>query len=299
MTIKTMIKDKFLQLSAADYTDRGTRRPLNEDTVFHQTNHLSDGRTAGLYLICDGMGGLNAGNVASQLASNKIVAEMAGLFYPNQWVAADNERTQPAFCTLTHQLKKAVEEANRELFIYSQQKSEFAGKMGTTVTAALVYGNWLHIAHVGDSRAYLWRDGTLKQLTRDHSMAVQLLEAGLLDPAKSFKHPTRNRLLKAVGVEKQVTVDVCTQELRTGDKILLCSDGLWQAFPDETKLQQWLDSPTEPAELVRQLGAEARERDGSDNISAVLITVDEMYSWDLPLVKAVAHFIREDLALAR
>ncbi|MCB0167346.1 MAG: serine/threonine-protein phosphatase [Anaerolineae bacterium] len=299
MTTKSLVKDKFLQLNAADYTDRGKRRAVNEDTVFHQTNHLNDGRSAGLYLICDGMGGLNGGDVASQMVTNKMVAELADLFYPTSWVSADEQRTEPAFCTLTRHLEKAVEAANRELYSYSQEKLEFARRMGTTVTVALIYGKWLHIAHVGDSRAYLLRAGQLTPLTRDHSMAVELLNAGLLDPAKSFKHPTRNKLLRAVGVEENVKVDVCTQEIQAGDKILLCSDGLWQAFPDETDLEKWLDSPTDPAELVRQLGAEARERDGSDNISAVLITIDEMYSWDLPIVRAVAQIIRDDLAVAR
>lgn len=299
MTNKSIIKEKFLQLNAADYTDRGKRRTLNEDTVFHQTNHLSDGRSTGLYLICDGMGGLNAGDVASQLVTNRMVAELTGLFYPTPWVSDNHQRTEPTFCTLTRQLKQAVEAANQELFQYSQKSLEFARRMGTTVTAALIYGKWLHIAHVGDSRAYLWRAGQLTQLTRDHSMAMKLLDAGLLDPAKSFKHPTRNKLLRAVGIDEKVKVDVCTQELRAGDKILLCSDGLWQAFPEEIDLKNWLESPVEPAELVRQIGAEAKERDGSDNISAVLIAIEEMYSWDLPVVRAVAQLIREDLALAR
>ncbi|MCB9077243.1 MAG: serine/threonine-protein phosphatase [Anaerolineaceae bacterium] len=298
MTIKSMTKDKVLQLSAADYTDRGKRRTLNEDTVFHQTSHLTDRRNAGLYLICDGMGGLNAGDVASQLVTNTIVAELAGLFYSNQWVSAKHDRTEPAFCTLTRQLERAVEIANQELYHFSQEKLAVASRMGTTATAALIYGQWLHIAHVGDSRAYLWRAGQLTQLTRDHSMAVQLLDAGLLDPAKAFKHPTRNRLLRAVGVDEKVAVDVTTQELQPGDKLLLCSDGLWQAFPDETELKNWLDSSLEPAELVRQLGAEARERDGSDNISAVLVSIDETYSWNSPFVKAMAHLMRDELAVA-
>ncbi|MCB0198101.1 MAG: hypothetical protein KDJ65_39530, partial [Anaerolineae bacterium] len=93
MTGNHIEKDKRLHISAADHTDRGTRRTLNEDTVFDQTNPLSDGRSAGLYLVCDGMGGLNAGDIASQRSANRIVAELADIFYSHQWTSADKDRT--------------------------------------------------------------------------------------------------------------------------------------------------------------------------------------------------------------
>lgn len=298
MTGNHIEKDKRLHISAADHTDRGTRRTLNEDTVFHQTNPLSDGRSAGLYLVCDGMGGLNAGDIASQRSANRIVAELADIFYSHQWTSADKDRTEPAFCTLNSRLEQALKAANQEVYTYSQEKLEEGTRMGTTATAALVYGKWLHIAHVGDSRAYLWRAGKLTQLTRDHSMAVRLISEGLLDPSKSNKHPTRNMLLRAVGVEKDLTVDSCTEELQPGDKVLLCTDGLWQAFPNESDLTEWIGSAEEPAELVRQLVNEAKERDGSDNISAVLITIDETYSWDIPIIRAVANLLRDDFTVA-
>ncbi|MCB0197788.1 MAG: serine/threonine-protein phosphatase [Anaerolineae bacterium] len=299
MTRSHVEKDKVLHFSAADHTDRGTRRTLNEDTVFHQTNPLGDDRSAGLYLVCDGMGGLNAGDIASQRTANRLVAELADIFYPNHWIPADDDRTEPAFCTLSGRLEQAVKAANQEVYTYSKEELEEGTHMGTTATVALIYGRWLHIAHVGDSRAYLWRAGKLTQITRDHSMAVRLISEGLLDPAKSNKHPTRNMLLRAVGVEENITVDVCTKELQPGDKILLlCTDGLWQAFPNESDLTEWIGSAEEPAELVRQLVNEAKERDGSDNISAVLITIDETYSWDIPIIRAVANLLRDDFTVA-
>jgi serine/threonine protein phosphatase PrpC len=151
---------------------------------------------------------------------------------------------------------------------------------------ALIYGNRAHIANVGDSRTYVWRRGQLTQITRDHSLAALLAERGQIDKTAIADHPRSNVLYQALGIHEKVDVDLFEWDLQPGDKLLLCSDGLWRAFPDTAELARWLDSTAAPDDLCQRLVAEANRRDGSDNISAVVVLV-------------IAHGSAEEAARAR
>jgi protein phosphatase len=131
------------------------------------------------------------------------------------------------------------------------------------------------IANVGDSRAYAWRNHELTQLTQDHSLAAKLAEAGMIEEEEVADHPRSNVVLRALGIEDEVEVDFFEWRPQPGDKLLLCSDGLWNAFPDADELGQWLSSDAAPADLCQHLVNEANRRDGSDNISAIVIGVNE------------------------
>jgi protein phosphatase len=138
-----------------------------------------------------------------------------------------------------------------------------------------MYGELVHLANIGDGRAYAWRAGELIRITQDHSLAAELARQGLIEDTQIAGHARSNVLTRAVGIKDTVEVDVFDWVLQPGDKLLLCSDGLWKAFPDGQVLAQLLASPRTSAELCQQLVTQAKERDGSDNISAVLITVNE------------------------
>ena len=149
--------------------------------------------------------------------------------------------------------------------------------MGTTVTLALVAGTWVQIANVGDGRAYLWRRGKLAQLTEDHSLAGKLAKWGEIDEEDIVKHPRRNVLYRTLGMYEsaELEIDLFEQELQADDKLLLCSDGLWQAFPNKAQLERWLAPHESAAEFCRRLVSEANRRGGMDNISVVVVNIEE------------------------
>jgi protein phosphatase len=128
---------------------------------------------------------------------------------------------------------------------------------------------------VGDCRIYLWREGRVDQITQDHSVAAQLAREGFIDETEIAQHPRSNVILRAVGHEVDVLVDVFKHPLKAGDKLLLCSDGLWKSLSDQAELAHWLGQPITAADLCRQLVTEAKTRDGSDNISAIVASLNE------------------------
>jgi serine/threonine protein phosphatase PrpC len=265
--------NRTLQLEAAALTDRGQKRPLNEDAVFHQTGRTHAGQSIGLYMVCDGLGERKTGEVASRLAVETVAAELADLFSP-AGTPPDNDHPRPTKATLTQQIKAAVTKANMTIRHYAKRHRQAAGKLGTTITMALIYANRVHIANVGDSRAYVWRAGWLTQLSQDHSLAGALARWGEIDERQLRSHPQRKVLLQALGLRDQVKVELFDWTLEPGDKLLLCSDGLWNAFADTDALASWLSLEETPSDLCWRLVLEAKQRDGSDNISAVVVTAD-------------------------
>ena len=227
-------------------TDTGRRRLGNEDAYVSK---------APFFAIADGMGGAQAGEVAAGLA------------------AAALEEGEPRSA---EEIVELIEEANRRIWERSLQDPETAG-MGTTLTAALVdaESGTVVIGHVGDSRAYLYRDGHLEQLTTDHSLVVELVESGILTPEEAENHPQRSAITRAVGTEPTVQVDAFTVEAETGDLYLICSDGLTDMLTAD-EVEEILEKAPDPARAARELVGAANARGGEDNITVVLFEMTDV-----------------------
>ena len=223
-------------------TDTGRKRRHNEDS------HVYD---PPLFVVADGMGGAQAGEVASRLV-----------------VAAFRDFHTAYHLSGVERLAVVIREANRRIFERATNDAEASG-MGTTVTAALVEGDRIAVGHVGDSRAYLVRDGKLEQLTQDHSLVADLVRSGRLTPEEADTHPQRSVITRALGTDADVEVDTFTFEARPGDVFLLCSDGLSSMVADDLILRLVSES-SRLDEAARALVQAANRSGGDDNITAVL-----------------------------
>jgi serine/threonine protein phosphatase PrpC len=195
-------------LRAADpiwKTDTGRQRRDNEDNAFVR---------APLFVVADGMGGAQAGEVASALAVEEF------------------QQALPEEGSVEERLSNRIREANRRIYDRSRREHEHAG-MGTTLTAVYVDDDDLAVAHVGDSRAYIFRDGTLTRLTQDHSLVEELVRQGKLTEEQAAEHPQRSIITRALGIELDVEVDTWTYPARPGDVVLLCSDGLTSMIDED------------------------------------------------------------------
>jgi protein phosphatase len=297
MNTISLEKKKTLLATSAAVTDRGNRRKLNEDAIFHHSEQTEMGKSIGLYLVCDGLGGHQAGEVASHLAIETIVSELSTTF-PMLKLSMDGEYTRFSRQTIDNCIHSAIHQANNTIRSYAETYPIKAGNMGTTLTLALVYNEKAYIANIGDSRTYIWQEGTLHQVTQDHSMAVMLAEMGLIKRDEIMTHPRRHTLCKALGTYEEVTADLFEWDLQAGDRLLLCSDGLWQSFAGKQDLAQWFESATTPESLCRQLVAEASKRDGSDNISAVAVDLEELYLWNIQDLEQEAPAITQEMVIA-
>ena len=265
MTTTTAPKTN-LSIEVASLSDRGKKLRLNEDAIFDFTTTQA-GTQAGLYLVCDGQGGHNAGDVASQLAVETVVAEMVPVISKCQAVKAQ-EHDSPTPKVQQH-IEDAVSKANQRIYAYNRDK--VGGNAGTTLTLAFLQDQEAIVANVGDSRAYVWHDGQLTQITHSYSADKAVEEDNKLMLDGEFQSQWTTNKSWAVGLNDTVKVDLFEWELEAGDKLLLCSDGLWQAFADEEELADFLYANRHANDICRQLVFEANRRDGSDNISAVVI----------------------------
>lgn len=205
--------------------------------------------TDGIYAVCDGMGGARAGEVASEAACRILMALPRGAG--------------------AEELREAVFEANALIRERSLADKDLAG-MGTTLTAASARGSVLTLAQVGDSRAYLWHRGTLRQVTEDHSLVAEMIKRGQLTPEQAAVHPHRSIITRAVGTEASVTPDIFDLPLEIGDRVLLCSDGLSGMVP-EGELARVLGAGDQPRLVADALVATALRHGGEDNVTAVVI----------------------------
>ena len=228
-------------------SDTGRQRRSNEDSYF---------RRPPVFAVADGMGGARAGEVAS-----RILVETLEPGLPDE--GPDEER-----------LATRVREANQRIYELAQADADRAG-MGTTVTAAVVGDAAVSLAHVGDSRAYRWRDGKLEQMTRDHSLVEELLRRGKLTPEEAADHPQKSVITRALGPEAAVDVDKRSVPAQDGDVFLLCSDGL-TAMVDDARIAEVLRSSSSLAEAGRALIAAANEAGGRDNITVVLFRLEDV-----------------------
>ena len=226
-------------------SDPGRRRRRNEDAYVVRPP---------LFAVADGMGGAQAGELASRIA-----VEALG----EQGSAPGEER-----------VTTLIREANRRIFARSSEDASASG-MGTTMTAALVEPDGtVTIGHVGDSRAYLLRAGRLEQLTEDHSLVAELVRTGRLSAEEAERHPQRSVITRALGTDPDVDVDVVTVHAETGDLFLLCSDGLTSMVADEAILETVEDSRDDLEQAARGLIQKANRGGGEDNITVVFFELD-------------------------
>jgi protein phosphatase len=235
-------------------TDPGVARPNNED-AFYPQDPDDDLR---LFIVADGVGGRNAGEVASELAVETVAAVVrAG-------------RAAGAASPSRDLLRQAVRAANRKVFEESLQNVAAAG-MATTLTALFLDPGEASIVHVGDCRLYRWRPGArLEQLTRDHTWVQTQIDQGLLTTEQATRHPWRNRIERALGLEPDVELDQGSFARQPGDRYLLCSDGLVRVVSDE-EIAATLASDSPPVDQVEQLIRTARDRGAPDNVTIVIV----------------------------
>jgi serine/threonine protein phosphatase PrpC len=242
-----------MPLNRGAMTDMGRMRKNNED------RYLVAGRLAA---VADGMGGHRAGEVASAIA----MEELAVLEHAGPW---------PTPAEAGEALRTVFLAANRRIRETAAKDSEFEG-MGTTLVALLEDGDSVHLANVGDSRAYLLRNGELSQVTVDHTLVQELIDEGRLRPEEAERHPQRSIITRALGVESEVEVDLFTYQLLSGDRLLLCSDGL-SGVVDEQRIRNVLLRVPEPQRAAEKLVAMANEGGGPDNITVVVLdTADRL-----------------------
>jgi PPM family protein phosphatase len=254
-------------LRAAHRCHVGAVRPRNEDSCFTfvaTTGGKEPLVPFGLFIVADGMGGHFAGHEASKAAS-RIVAEqvLATIYLP--LLKGDGRSPQRPQQPVQEVMERAVQAANTALYSPEPDKDS-----GTTVTAVLIVGRRLYLAHVGDSRAYLLQDGQLELLTTDHSYVQRLQTVGQLTSEEAASHPQRNVLYRAVGQGGKLEIDTYTRSLTRPGKLLLCSDGLWGLAPD-VMMHAILEEDLSLEEKVDKLTSLALQGGGHDNITAVVV----------------------------
>lgn len=233
-----------MRLRAGVVSDCGLVRSANEDSFLLRP---------GLYAVCDGMGGARAGEVASQMACLGLVG-----VDPN---SAGQE-----------QLRRAVAGANRAIIQRSATEGELLG-MGTTLTAALIKGETLLVAHLGDSRAYLLHEGRLTQLTSDHSWVGEMIRRGEITAAQAANHPHRSVITRALGTDLEVDPEIVEVPLAAGDRVLICSDGLTGMVDDE-EIAQIMQRDLDPQAIAQALVDAALANGGEDNVTVVVVEAE-------------------------
>ena len=236
-------------MRAAGRTDIGRHRASNEDSIL-----LIPDR--GLFAVADGMGGHRGGRVASHM----VTAELGEIAR-----AAESPLDGPA-------LESALEQINRHVFERGEADADLQ-RMGSTCVVVSVDGQYAHVAHIGDSRCYLVRENRAQQVTSDHRAIQAMIDQGTLTESESRVHPMRNVLTRSVGVEPDVEVSQRGLELRAGDRLVLCSDGLTDMLT-EAEIAAEVSTGGDLEQLVESLVAQANQAGGSDNISVVVVEID-------------------------
>jgi PPM family protein phosphatase len=240
----------FLELQPFGVTDTGKVRQNNEDALL-----VGEGEDETLFVVADGIGGFEAGEVASSIAVDVL----------------KNLQPEESF-------KAAIAEANRRIVAAGRGDDKLSG-MGTTVVAIRFGGTQrepvAEVAHVGDSRAYLMRGGDMNAITEDHSLVAELVRSGDLTRDQAAEHPQKNLITRALGADEEVDVDTAILPIEAGDRILLCSDGLSDMVSEAEISELLADSPDDPERVARGLLSAALEAGGNDNITIVVVDVKE------------------------
>lgn len=230
-------------------TDIGQIRSANQDSLY--VSELPVGRLPNLFMVADGMGGHQAGDVASRYTIEQVVA--------NVNASTDDNPVRT--------LRRAIEDANKALLKLARGDEKLFG-MGTTIVAATIEDDCMYVANVGDSRLYVIND-TITQVTRDHSLVEEMVRSGAIDRAEARFHPKKNVITRAIGVKDDVMIDFFDVKLKPGDTVLLCSDGLTNMVEDED-IRILMEQQTDAAGKAEILVETANQNGGKDNITVVV-----------------------------
>ena len=241
----------LVHFAAAAVSDRGRKRPSNEDAFGYSVEH-------GVYVVCDGMGGAAAGEIASSLA----VDEMLRLLNTRAEAAPMPQTAEQAICA-----------ANQAIFSRSQRNYQLNG-MGTTLVSLVAQESRVWVLNIGDSRCYRLRNLHLDQLTQDHSLVEEQVRLGRMTPSEALRSPLRNIITRALGTQDQVTPDIFEMDAVPGDLFLLCSDGLTREVTD-AQIAAMLSNNHPLEDLCASLVHAAKKAGGHDNITCLLVRVGE------------------------
>ena len=244
----------LVRYSAAAATDRGRKRQSNEDAFAYSVEH-------GVYLVCDGMGGAAAGEVASSLAVDETFKHLT------RRIASGVETGD-----LGQLAEEAIVIANDAIYQRAERNDNLSG-MGTTLVGLIVDERRVVVFNVGDSRCYLLRNAHIQQLTMDHSLVEEQVRLGRMTPSEALRSPLKNVITRALGTQTRVTPDVFEREAQPGDLFLLCSDGLTRELSD-SKIESLLCCDRTLAVLCTNLVEAAVHAGGNDNITCLLVRVD-------------------------
>jgi protein phosphatase len=247
-----------MRLRVGAGTDTGRVRALNEDAYMLRADE-------GLFVVCDGMGGAPAGEVASRMAVDAIVRHLG------EPASSRASSSAPEYQPHTNRLAEVVRRSNEVIYDQAQKDPRQAG-MGTTVVGAWIRQHVVGVAHVGDSRAYLWHDQRLEPLTRDHSLVEAHLAAGLVEEVRRLPVEQQNVLVRVLGREPDVEVDLKEVPVQSGDYLLLCSDGLTRMVPEYVMARAFHEFQ-DPQRICDVLIAAANGNGGADNITVVVVEV--------------------------
>ena len=237
-------------------TDKGAVRTMNQDTFFAGPVGTLNGEEVILCLVCDGMGGAKAGDLASATAKEQFVDSITGD------IAVGNGNFRVI-------MSDAAEQANRVIMELAESNDDYSG-MGTTLVAAMLCGDRATVVNVGDSRCYIIKDNEIRQITKDHSLVEDMIDKGELSREQAWRHPRRNLITRAVGTEPHVHCDVFEAELNEGDHLLLCSDGLSNIVNAQEMLFEVLYGDSSDTAAGRMMEI-ALSRNASDNVTVVLL----------------------------
>jgi serine/threonine protein phosphatase PrpC len=262
---------RSLKASHGQATHPGQKRERNEDAVVTFTyDKEQDGRTVpiGFYLVADGMGGHDAGDLASRTVNQVVTERIIQIQVLPDLRKSTRKLTQESVPATI--LSEAIEKANETIVAHGQKANS---DLGSTVTAALVIGDVATVANVGDSRTYLLRDGRLEQITQDHSLVARLVDAGVIKPDEVRSHPLRNQIHRCLGNKPSVDVDTFTVQLRQDDRLILCSDGLWEMVPD-AEIKRIVEGARSPQKASDELIEAANRAGGKDNIAVIVVEIE-------------------------
>ena len=254
------------KIRSVGLTDVGRVREHNEDTIGVDAD-------IGLFVLADGMGGYNAGEVASGMATSLISDGLQESWHPRNVERLGRDEAKSMSERL---INEQIARANSAIFTTSQNNPECAG-MGTTLVVTLFFDNFLTVAHIGDSRLYRLRGESMEQVTRDHSLLQEQLDSGLITPEEAKLSQNKNLVTRALGIDPSVEPEIHVYETQPDDTYLLCSDGLSDMVEDEEIRLTLITLKSNPNLTVQQLVQAANDNGGRDNISAMLIRVVEPF----------------------
>ena len=268
-------------LQTASLTDAGRVRDHNEDCIESRPD-------IGLFVLADGMGGYNAGEVASGMATSLIADGLNEVWNPRD---VDRMGRDEAKASAEKLLREQIGRANNAIFTTSQNNPECAG-MGTTLVVCHFYDNFVAVAHIGDSRLYRLRGDVMEQVTRDHSLLQEQLDSGLITPEEAKLSQNKNLVTRALGIDPVVEPEIHVHETQQDDLYLLCSDGLSDMVEDEEIRLTLITLKSNPSLTVQQLVQAANDNGGRDNISALLVRVAQPFGVPRGILARIKAFFR-------